>query len=163
MAPASSDPITMVPRRLRKIQSEDEGAVLIEFALVFTLFVFLVLGMVDFGLAINTKTQISSGGREGARLGTVSLDAAAVETRVRNVTADLDQALLVVDVECVQPDGSLCDDGGATPPGTLSLGQSGDAVVVTVTYPYSMITPLPNFIGGGGLIPLKSVTEMRIE
>ena len=143
--------------------TDDQGAVLIEFALVFTLFIFLVFGMVDFGLAINTKTQIGSGGREGARLGTVSLDAAAVEARVRDVTGDLDQTVLTVTVECHQPDGTLCTDGGGTPPGTLSLGKPGDAVVVTVNYPYNMITPLPNFIGGGSQIALKSVTEMRIE
>lgn len=136
---------------------------MIEFALVFFLFIFLVLGIVDYGLAINTKTQVGSGGREGARLGTVTLDAGAVENRVRDVTSDLDQALLTVSVECHQPDGTLCDDGGATPPGSLSLGQTGDAVVVTVQYPYSMITPLPNFISSGGVINLKSVTEMRIE
>ena len=154
----------MFLRRLRSARSSnDQGAVLIEFALVFTLFIFLVFGMVDFGLAINTKTQIASGGREGARLGTVNLDAAAVETRVRDVTAGLDQAVLAVTVECHQPDGSPCTDGGATPPGTLSLGQSGDAVVVTVAYDYSMFTPLPNFLGGDSTIPLTSVTEMRIE
>ena len=142
---------------------DEQGAVIIEFALVFTLFIFLVFGLVDFGLAINTKTQIGSGGREGARLGTISLDAGAVEARVREVAASLDQALLTVTVECQEPDGAPCSDGGATPPGSLSLGESGDAVVVTVQYPYSMFTPLPNFIGGGGNIPLKSVTEMRIE
>ena len=144
-------------------ENDEKGAVLIEFALVFTLFIFLVFGMVDFGLAINTKTQLASGGREGARLGTVNLDAGAVDTRVRNVTADLDQTILAVTVECHQPDGSLCSDGGATPPGALSLGESGDSVIVTVDYMYSMFTPLPNFIGGDSKIPLKSVTEMRIE
>ncbi len=143
--------------------SRDEGAVVVEFAMVIGLFLLLVFGLIDFGLAINTKTQIASGGREGARLGTVNLDASAVEARVRNVTADLDQAILTVTIECHQPDGSLCDDGGPTPPGSLSLGQSGDSVIVTVNYPYDLITPLPNFLGGGSQIPLESVTEMRIE
>lgn len=153
-----------IVRKIRAgLDRDEQGAVLVEFALVFFLFIFLVLGMVDFGLAINTKTQIASGGREGARLATVSLDAAAVETRVRGVTTDLDQSVLAVTVECHQPDGSLCSDGGATPPGSLSLGQTGDSVVVTVDYVYSMFTPLPNFIGGGSQIPLQSVTEMRIE
>ena len=62
-------------------RSTDEGAVLIEFALVIGLFFLLVFGMVDFGLAINTKTQMTNAGREGARLGTVNLDPGAVEAK----------------------------------------------------------------------------------
>ncbi len=151
-------------KRIRaKLDGDEDGAVLIEFAFIITLFFFLVFGMVDFGLAINTKTQIASGGREGARLGTVNLDAGAVDARVREVAADLDQTVLNVTVECKQPDGSLCSDGGATPPGSLSLGETGDSVVVTVDYQYSLFTPLPNFLGGDSTIPLQSVTEMRIE
>lgn len=149
--------------RLTESEKDEQGAVLVEFALVFTLFLFLVFGLIDFGLAINTKTQLASGGREGARLGTVSLDATAVDSRVRGVTAGLDQGILNVTVECQQPDGTLCTDGGPTTPGSLSLGQSGDSVIVTVDYLYDMFTPLPNFLGGGSQIPLKSVTEMRIE
>ena len=161
----SGHPTSEADSRLRAQlgQSDEQGAVLVEFALVITLFLFLVFGLVDFGLAINTKTQIAVGGREGARLGTVNLDAGAIETRVRDVTGDLTQADLSVTIECHQPDGSLCTDGGGTPPGSLSLGQSGDSVVVTVDYLYQMFTPLPNFLGGGSQIPLKSMTEMRIE
>ena len=155
--------ISRLRARLTETEKDDRGVVLVEFALVFTLFLFLVFGLIDFGLAINTKTQLASGGREGARLGTVSLDAGAVDTRVRGVTVGLDQAVLNVTVECQQPDGTLCTDGGATPSGSLSLGQSGDSVVVTVDYLYDMFTPLPNFLGGGSQIPLQSVTEMRIE
>jgi hypothetical protein len=160
----SGHPASGAHSRLRAqlAQSDEQGAVLVEFALVITLFLFLVFGLVDFGLAINTKTQIAVGGREGARLGTVNLDAGAVETRVRDVTGDLNQTDLTVTIECRQPDGSLCN-GGGTPPGSLSLGQSGDSVVVTVDYLYQMFTPLPNFLGGGSQIPLKSMTEMRIE
>ena len=91
-----------------KRSSDDEGAVLIEFALVIGLFFMLVFGMVDFGLAINTKTQMTNAGREGARLGTVSLDAVAVETKVREVAGGLDPAILIVTVSCEKPDDTPC-------------------------------------------------------
>ncbi|MBT8202759.1 MAG: pilus assembly protein, partial [Acidimicrobiia bacterium] len=74
----------------RRRSTEDEGAVLIEFAIVIGLFFLLVFGMVDFGLAINTKTQLTNAGREGARLVTVNLDPTAVENRIREVADNLD-------------------------------------------------------------------------
>jgi hypothetical protein len=139
----------------------DEGAVLIEFAIVIGLFFLLVFGMVDFGLAINTRTQITNAGREGARFGTVNLDPGAVEDRVREAGSNLDQDVLVVTVACQKPDDSPCT--GASPDGDLRNGQSGDSVVVTTDYQYSLITPLPGFIDSDNKIDLQSITEMRIE
>ena len=145
----------MSMRRFRR-SSDDEGAVLIEFALVIGLFFMLVFGMVDFGLAINTKTQLTNAGREGARLGTVlvPLDSVKIEDRVREVATELDQPTLVVTVTCEDSSDLLVLCGAAT---------AGDSVVVTLDYKYSLITPLPGFIDTDNKIDLKSVTEMRIE
>jgi len=150
----------MSTRRLRK-SSNDDGAVLVEFALVVSLFFLLVFGMIDFGLAINAKTQMTNAGREGARLATVDVNA-DVEARVRDVASNLDQAKLSVTVVCQEPDDSPCD-GPGFPPGDLNHASTGDSVIVTVDYIYDPITPLSNFIGGGGGITLRSVTEMRVE
>jgi Flp pilus assembly protein TadG len=149
-------------RILRKRSNDDEGAVLIEFALVIGLFFMLVFGMVDFGLAINTKTQLTNAGREGARLGTVNLVPGAVEARVREAADNLDQTILIVTVTCEKPDDTPCT-GPGFPAGDLQNAQSGDSVVVTVDYKYSMITPLPGFIDTDNKIDLQSVTEMRVE
>lgn len=130
---------------------------LVEFAIVMGLFFMIVFGMVDFGLAINTKTQITNAGREGARLGTVvrPLDAAVVEARVREAASGLDQSILAITVTCKDRDGgSTCDLGDA---------ESGDSIVVTVDFQYNLITPLPGFIDSDNKIDLRSITEMRIE
>jgi len=148
-------------RRFRR-SSDDEGAVLIEFALVIGLFFMLVFGMVDFGLAINTKTQMTNAGREGARLGTVDLDPANVEARVREAAANLDQAILIVTVTCEKPDDTPCT-GPGFPAGDLHHGTPGDSVLVTLDYKYSLITPLPGFIDTDNKIDLQTVTEMRVE
>lgn len=142
----------------RRRLNDESGAVLVEFALVFGLFVLLVFGMVDFGLGINAKTQITNAGREGARLGTVNLDATAVETRVQNAISSLDLAHLVVTVACAEPDGDPC--GGT---GDLSNAVAGDSVIVTVDYDYQLVTPVPGFLGVGSSLSLQSVTEMRVE
>ena len=142
--------------------SGDEGAVLIEFALIIGLFFLLVFGMVDFGLAINTKTQMTNAGREGARIGTVNLDPAAVEDRVRESGSNLDQTILTVTVKCERPDNTPCN-GPGHPPGHLSHAVTGDSVIVIVDYTYDLITPLPNFINEGNNVALQTVTEMRVE
>ena len=145
----------------RSMKSDEQGAVLIEFALVIGLFFMLVFGMVDFGLAINTKTQMTNAGREGARLGTVQLDPVVVEDRVSETADNLDQVILAVTVECQMPDDTLCT--GTHPAGDLRNGETGDSIVVTVDYQYNLITPLPGFIDTDNKIDLQSVTEMRIE
>ncbi len=151
----------MTKRRFRR-SAEDDGAVLIEFALVIGLFFLVVFGMVDFGLAINTKTQMTNAGREGARLGTVNLDPVAVEDRVREASGALDQAILVVTVKCEQPDDTPCN-GPGHPPGHLGNAVTGDSVVVVVDFTYDLITPLPSFINNGNNIVLQTITEMRVE
>ncbi|NNC91683.1 MAG: pilus assembly protein [Acidimicrobiia bacterium] len=145
--------------------SEDDGAVLVEFALVAGLFFMLVFGMVDYGLAINTKTQLTNAGREGARLGTVTLDAAAVEARVREAGSGLDQTILGVTVKCEEADDSPCMSisAGPDPVGSLSHAEVGDSIVVILDYTYNLITPLPNFVAEGNSVSLQSVTEMRVE
>ena len=147
-------------KRMRRAR-DDEGAVLIEFAIVIGLFFLLVFGMVDFGLAINTKTQMTNAGREGARLGTVDLDPGAVELRVREAADNLEQTILTVSVTCEKPDDSACT--GSFAAGDLRNGVTGDSVVVTLDYQYNLITPLPGFIDSDNKIDLQSVTEMRIE
>jgi Flp pilus assembly protein TadG len=128
---------------------------------VIGLFFLLVFGMVDFGLAINAKTQMTNAGREGARLATVNLDPTVVEARVREAAANLDQAILVVTVACEKPDSTPCT--GSSAAGDLQNAQAGDSVVVTLDYKYGMITPLPGFIDSDNKIDLQSVTEMRVE
>jgi Flp pilus assembly protein TadG len=56
---------------LRKQRSErsERGAVLVEFAIVLPLLLGLVFGMVSFGFWYNTKLNLSTAAREGARYG----------------------------------------------------------------------------------------------
>jgi hypothetical protein len=49
----------------------DDGAALVEFALVFPILFALILGMVSAGLAWNQRLQLTHGAREGARYGAI--------------------------------------------------------------------------------------------
>ncbi len=56
----------------RRSQRSDRGAALVEFAIVFPVFIVLLLGVVDFGVNFGDKVLTSNAAREAARQGAVS-------------------------------------------------------------------------------------------
>lgn len=129
------------------------GQALVEFALVVPLFLLLLAGMIDFGLGLNASITVTNAAREGARLGTTTPDATAISARAMSMTAGLDASKVTVASACKRPTGSTPSTC------TLNTWQSGDSVVVTVEYDYTMIWPLAM----GTTIHLGSTTEMRLE
>jgi Flp pilus assembly pilin Flp len=57
--------------------ADERGAVAVEFALVLPLLLTLVFGIVQFGLALNTKLTLTHAAREGARAAIVGANATA--------------------------------------------------------------------------------------
>jgi Flp pilus assembly pilin Flp len=53
---------------------DQEGAAAVEFALLLPLLVLLLFGMIEFGLAFNTRIQATNAAREGARQAVVGID-----------------------------------------------------------------------------------------
>lgn len=152
----------MVHRHRRQgSQTDEEGAVLVEFALVVGLFLTLVFGMIDYGLGINSLTQLNNAGREGARLATVNPDPTAVENRIKGAITKLDTSLLSITITCEDDGGLPCT--GTQPAGDLRNGSTGDTVTVLLSYEHDILTPIPSFLNPDGKFTLKSTTEMRIE
>ena len=55
-------------------QRDQDGAAAVEFALLLPLLVLLLFGLIQFGLAFNTKIQATNAAREGARMAVVGID-----------------------------------------------------------------------------------------
>jgi Flp pilus assembly pilin Flp len=53
---------------------DEDGAAAVEFALLLPLLVLLLFGLIQFGLAFNTKIQATNAAREGARMAVVGID-----------------------------------------------------------------------------------------
>jgi Flp pilus assembly pilin Flp len=53
---------------------DQEGAAAVEFALLLPLLVMLLFGMIEFGLAFNTRIQATNAAREAARRAVVGID-----------------------------------------------------------------------------------------
>ena len=131
-------------RRRRRVRT-DSGQALVEFALVLPLLAFMILGIVQFGIAFNHYIALTDATRAGARKAVVSRHSSNpkgdAEAAVRASAANLDQGKLSVSVS----------------PGTP--WSAGGSVTVAATYPYS-INLLGIVVKSGNL---NSTTTERVE
>ena len=121
--------------RLRRSDAAgDRGAATVEFALVSTLLILLVLGIIAFGLALFRRQSALHAAREGARLASVGIsDCAAFRAAVAGRGTGA----------AIEPDDVTVSYTDVTANG-LGLGDE-----VTVTVPYEVDLTLLGFIGLG--------------
>ena len=150
-------------KRLATGRSRSRGQSLVEFALVFPLFILLLAGMVDFGIGLYSYMTLVNATREGARLGatncTVLACTSAVTARVTAAASGLEP----------QPYHRYLHEGAPrarsrAPRTRPSAGRrngvkNGDSVTVTSSYTYHMIWPLTF----GTVIPMTSTVTFMAE
>ncbi len=125
-------------------RNRDEGAALVEFALVMPLLLLLIFGMVDAGWAFFQNLEVRHGAREAARLAAV--DFGTADEIIRETCARMN-----------------VPSGSAAVAVTLSKtgADIGDKATVTVTRPnHQSLTGLLPFFDS---ISLDSTVEIRIE
>lgn len=137
--PAGRHVLGMKPSR------RSAGQALVEFSLAITIFLVLMMGVVDFGSAVYSYNGVSEAAREIARVASVhpGTDPTAVttgwSTPMKNVLAT-QQALIPglanPTITCVKVDGM-----------TPASCASGSYVKVTITAPYTPHTPLLGLTG----------------
>ena len=123
--------------RSRKFSRNEEGAAVVEFALVMPILALIIFGIIDFGRAFYTVNNIISAVREGARYGAIlsapmsTTGQREIRDRVRSVS---------------QPFGgdSLRDDQ------ILIEFPNAELVRVRVeSYPFRPLTPIAGALGVG--------------
>jgi len=113
------------------MRRNEQGAVVVELALVLPILVMFVFGIIEFGLAYNAKIELTAAVREGARaaaLGGTTVTAAQVEQKTRDAAPGLVASQIVVT-------GGRCD-ANPLPPNT--------SATITASYPYTYDIP---FVG----------------
>jgi hypothetical protein len=128
----------------------EEGAVLVEFALVLVPLALLVFGVMHFGLMLNAKIDETHLTNEGARY-------AAVNHNPSSTDALQDYILEQATTEDLRNNAVLCVD---YPDLDGDPGGVGDPVRFTMTYTYEL---LPDLILGGVSVPIESEAWMRLE
>lgn len=130
-------------RLARRLRDADRtrGAAAVEFAIVLTLLLMIVFGIIDFGRALNAQETLTQAAREGARL--VALNESDVVSRTQSAATGLSPVSVNIVQSC---------PAGAT---------QGTDAIVKVTYQFSFVTPLAALIGTAtGPITLTGKGEM---
>jgi Flp pilus assembly protein TadG len=119
---------------MKRTRTVARGQALVEFALILPIFVLLLVGLFDLGRVVFINNSVSEAAREGARWGAVqnrSVDSTGRDGIAQHVLDGLTGVPTpTVTVSCVR-NGS-----------TVSLCSSNDVLVVNVTTPVPLVTPL---------------------
>jgi Flp pilus assembly protein TadG len=140
------------PSKAQASSPRSSGQALVEFSLAITIFVVLMMGVVDFGSAVYSYNGVSEAAREIARVASVhpgddpSVSLSTAMTNALNTQKKLVPGLNVPTVVCVKVDGNA------------ALGcPAGSYVRVTITAPYTPRTPLLGLTGTWTMTGTSSV------
>ena len=147
----------------------EQGATLVEFALVAPILFLILFGVLEVGRLVGTNQQVQMAAREGARYGvgigtSTNGDARYTDcAEIREATRRLSNLADLADSDIV-----IQRDGGPSTTVTTICNPSdpassdfsrGDRIIVTVTHNFSFVVPLiDDFFGGG--VTLRA-TERR--
>jgi Flp pilus assembly protein TadG len=147
-----------VTNALRSRWHSEDGAQLIEFALVLPLLLLVVLGIAEFGFIFQRYEVLTNAAREGARIAVLpGYSSADVQARVAAYVA-----AGRVPTTAANPDVTVANVAIPTTPGGPVL--SGRRVTVTYTHTYMFLTPIGAWFGATyATVPLRAVSEMRTE
>jgi Flp pilus assembly protein TadG len=128
---------------------EQRGGSALEFAIVLSLLVLILFGIIEFGLVLYNQQVITNASREGARAGIVA----------RSPRLSVGEISAVVNAYCA---GNLVTFGSAVSP-AVNIDNSGgasfgDDLEVEVAWQYDFLV-LPDFLGR----PLVAKTVMKYE
>ncbi len=119
---------------------------MVEYAAGLTLFMLILMGVVDFGRAIWIRNTMAHAAREAARYGAA---ATRTSTEIRDYAIDRATGI------------GLTSSNVSVTRGTC--GNVDAPVVVTITYSFSPITPLISSTWGGAAIAMGTSSSMYVE
>jgi hypothetical protein len=146
--------------RLHRAKGE-EGVVLIEFAFVFGLFVFILYALIAFGSALALKQSITHAAAEGARA-SVGVDDdpnTALDEREEKAKEEVRDSLKWIGSD-------KYSDADVTAKADNCSGSSSDTCMfVTIAYPYKDKPIVPSAPGLGVVMPdtMKSTAVVKID
>ena len=150
----------LVLRSRRSIEGREEGAAAVELAIVLTILVMFVFGVIQFGLAFNRHQGLQAAAREGARIASVGGTESDVRTRVRDAQSLFTSTDVLISIDYSTDSGAswpgsqkICDDATSNQcnatlaPNPCGVAGMGNLVRVTATVPgstgkYAIVIPL---------------------
>ncbi|OAA93725.1 TadE/TadG family type IV pilus assembly protein [Clostridium coskatii] len=125
--------------------NNEKGQALVEFAIILPILLLIVMGIVQFGMVVNSYITIENASREGARAGIIGSTDQEIQYLIVTTSPNLDPKNLTVTI---------------TP--SESSRRSGDSLIVKVTYKYNLTVPIISSLFNN-VIVLNGQTTMRVE
>ena len=152
----------------RRVRSGERGQGLVEFALIFPVFILILFGLVDFGRAIYAYNTIGNAARDGVRIAVVNQNKAGTGCTPGSAATGADTTMISPH-DCAVAGGVALAGVTATVDyrnidDTAACGspiQVGCLAVVTVTTQFQPITPVISSIVGA--ITLTSTSKQPVE
>lgn len=135
----------MVCNESFSLPRSDRGQAIVEMALVLTVLLLLLTGIIEFGRILSAQLIVSHASREGARIGVLGKTDAEITQRVLDAAGVLDESKIRVDI---------------TPPQSGRV--RGAELRVEVSYLVDIVVPLLSDILTNPY-PVRGVTVMRVE
>lgn len=129
------------------------GQTMVEFALVFPVFILVVLGVIDLGRAVWQYNTLSNAAREGARYGIV----------LKNPDGTTRTDAQIIDFVKDKAVGVDIANGGSVVIAPSGMRVAKDYITVTVKYQYQPVAPLISAVIPGGVINLSATSKMIVE
>jgi hypothetical protein len=142
---------------MRRRLAHEHGQGILEFAVIFPIFVLLIFVVIDGGILMGRYNNINHAAKEGARLAATGADDAEVMVR----TEQQPGGLLNGAGGCGSGAPEVCVEWSDGPNGEPA-GQVGSSVKVTVKYRYGLITPIVNWLKTDGF-DVTSCAVTRLE
>jgi Flp pilus assembly protein TadG len=139
----------------RRCKSED-GAQLVEFAIVLPLLLLVVLGIAEFGFIFQRFEVLTNAAREGARMAVLpGYTNADIENRVvAYATAGGVPGFTTANVDVTD----------VVVPLAVGPGMPAKRVEVNFTHIYQFLPGIGDLLGATyGTVPLRAIAEMRVE
>lgn len=146
---------------MTKRPSTTSGQGLVEFALVFPIFLILLFGLFDLGRAVFSYNEITNAAREGARLGIVNQSTASIQQRVigQSTAVRVDSCVSFIEAASSY---ETCNQGTTLPSQPCPAQPTVGCVAhVEVWTEFSPITPIISNLVGSFTLTAKS--ESAVE
>jgi hypothetical protein len=130
--------VQMLKRMLRRLVSSRDGSVILETALMLTMLLVMMFGIIDLGRALFTANNLVSAAREGARYGAVD----------QGITLNSPPDTLAVKDTVVNHfsafGGTALTRANVT---TTLIGTPTSSIRVVIKYRFNWITPIRSLVG----------------
>jgi Flp pilus assembly protein TadG len=134
----------------RKEQGKERGQSLVEFALVLPILLILLAGVLDVARMYYVYVVLTDAAAEGVSYAAANppadpsdpedANATEIEARTLSACTGVDDGVQAIDIDCP----------------TCPNVTTGDAITVTATYRYSVMTPFLNAMFDGGTIDMEA-------